>query len=529
MSARPKILLVDDKDENLVALQGLMADLEAELLMARSGREALELLLVHDVALALIDVQMPEMDGYELAELMRGAERTRSIPIMFVTAALRDQGRVFKGYEAGAVDFLMKPLDPHALRSKVEVFLELYRKRQQLAERVRELEAAEARLLEADRRKDEFLAVLSHELRNPLMPIETSTYLLRHAEPGSDRWRRAIDVIERQARHMAHLVEDLLDVSRITSGKVQLHVARLDLTEIVRRSLQDHRQTFDDAGVELTLQAPAEPLPVDGDAVRLAQIAGNLLTNASKFTPRGGHVRVALERAGDEAVLRVIDDGAGMTADLLARIFEPFSQGDRTLDRSRGGLGLGLSLVRSLARMHGGEAKARSDGAGRGAELIVALPLALGPPAPGPSRGRLVNDARRRRVLIVEDNVDGAAMLREVVELLGHEVAHAHDGTTALMLARAFAPDLVLCDIGLPGIDGYELARRLKADEHLRGARVVALTGYASPADRQRAAEAGFDEHVPKPPAVETLKRLLAAPAAGAPSPHVATEAGIGK
>ncbi|BDG05488.1 hybrid sensor histidine kinase/response regulator [Anaeromyxobacter oryzae] len=376
MPAAPRILLVDDLEENLVALEALLAGEGAVLLRARSGREALELLLVQEVALALVDVQMPEMDGIELAELMRGAERTREVPIIFVTAGLHDQSRIFRGYETGAVDFLHKPLDARVLRSKVQVFLQLHRQKLLLAEQLRDLRKAEGELREAARRKDEFLGLLSHELRNPLAPIRNGLYILQRAPAGSEQARRAQQVMERQVTHLSRLVNDLLDVTRITSGKVQLHRERLDLAESVRRTSDDHRASFAEAGIAFTAQAPREPVWVEADPTRLAQAVGNLLVNALKFTERGGHVALALERDGVAAVIRVTDDGVGISPELQARIFQPFTQADRTLDRSKGGLGLGLSLVKGMVELHGGTVAVESGGPGRGTTFTVRLPLA---------------------------------------------------------------------------------------------------------------------------------------------------------
>ncbi|HEV7731398.1 MAG TPA: response regulator [Candidatus Binatia bacterium] len=509
MTPKPKILLVDDRPANLTTLVAVLAQDDRELLQAHSGPEALELLLTDDIALALIDIEMPGMDGVELAELMRGTERTRAIPIIFVTAVLHDQARMFNGYEAGAVDFLFKPVDARILRSKVEVFLELHRQRRQLVERIAELEAAEERLREADRRKDEFLAVLSHELRNPLMPIRTSLYVLERTPLDAAAAQKAFGVIQRQTHHLTRLIDDLLDVQRITSGKMVLRCEPVVLDAIVARAVDDHRTAFDVAGIALETRLGAEPLPLHGDATRLAQIVGNLLGNAAKFTPRGGTVSLALAREDDLAVLRVQDTGTGIASEMIPHLFEPFTQGDRTLDRSRGGLGLGLALVRSLAEMHGGSVGAHSDGPGRGAEFVVRLPLlATGVALPATGEGR-VPAATHRRVLVVEDNVDGAEGLRELIVLMGHEVRVAHDGVAAIACAQAFRPDTVLCDIGLPGMDGYEVARRLSGDPALAGTRLVALTGYARPEDRRRARDAGFTEHLSKPPDLTALEKLL--------------------
>ena len=370
---------------------------------------------------------------------------------------------------------------------------------------------AEEALREADRRKDEFIGMLSHELRNPLAPIRNSVYLLDHAEPGSDRARRARAVIERQVSHLTRLVDDLLDVTRIARGKIELRRTRVDLNEVVRRAAEDHVALLRERGVALEVRVAGAPAWVDGDATRLAQIAGNLLLNAAKFTPRGGSATMEV-RAGDEgcAEIRVRDTGAGIEPALVGKVFEPFVQGERTLARTQGGLGLGLALVKGLSELHGGSVEARSDGPGAGAEFVVRLPLAPGPaaaPEPGlPSRPAA---ASRHRVLVVEDNLDVAQSLAEIVEMFGHDVEIASDGPTALAKARARRPDVVLCDIGLPGMDGYQVARAFRSDPELYSARLVALTGYAQPDDVREARSAGFDRHIAKPPDPGEIERLL--------------------
>jgi two-component system CheB/CheR fusion protein len=319
-------------------------------------------------------------------------------------------------------------------------------------------------------------------------------------------------------------VDDLLDLTRISRGKIQVRRETVDLAEIVARTAEDHRALLADAGVSLEVRVAAGALPVDGDATRLAQVLGNLLQNAAKFTPGGGRVTVHLAGEGAEAVLRVQDDGVGIDRAMLPRLFEPFSQAEATLARSRGGLGLGLALVRRLAQLHDGSVSVRSDGIGRGAEFTVRLPLsARGPahPRPAPARPPLAG----RRVLVIDDNVDAAETLRDLLEMSGHAAAVAHDGAAALALARAFAPDAILCDIGLPGMDGYAVARALRADAALAGVLLVALTGYALPEDQRRASEAGFDAHVAKPPPLETIEALLRR-ARGRPIPTGGVDAG---
>ena len=368
---KPNILLVDDQEENLVALEALLRRDDAVLLRVRSGAEALEALLAHDVALAIVDVQMPEMDGIQLAELMRGTARTREIPIIFVTAGLHDQARIFRGYEAGAVDFLYKPLDPPVLRSKVEVFLQLHRQRQLLAEQLGELRRTEAALREADKRRNDFLGVLSHELRNPLAPIRNAIHILQRAPEGSDQAKRAHAVITRQMNQLTRLVEDLLDVTRISRGKIQLRKSRVELTDLLRQAVEDHGPIFASRDITLSLRCDGGPHWIEADATRIAQVVGNILSNAVKFTNAHGHVVVSVRRTGSShATVEVVDDGIGIASGMLGRVFEPFAQADESLHRGHGGLGLGLALVKALVEMHDGCVEVRSRGPGQGAESL---------------------------------------------------------------------------------------------------------------------------------------------------------------
>jgi PAS domain S-box-containing protein len=373
-------------------------------------------------------------------------------------------------------------------------------------------QAEEAR--EAERRKDEFLAVLSHELRNPLGAIRNSLFVLKRAPFGSEQSRRAETVIDRQITHLTRLVDDLLDVTRITRGKVQLKCERVELAALVKRTIEDHRATFVANGIELVGRLPVEPLWGMADATRIEQIVGNLLGNAAKFTPRGGRVELVLEKQGSSALLRVRDNGVGIDPHMVDRLFHPFTQAAQTLDRSRGGLGLGLALVKGLVELHGGSVAVVSEGPGRGAEFTVRLPIgAEASEAPcEPARPSI----QRRRVLVIEDNIDAADTLKVALELAGHDVHVAYDGPSGLAQARDSRPEVVLCDIGLPGMSGYEVARAFSADEKLRDAVLIALTGYGLPEDKERALSSGFARHLTKPLTLESLEQVLESARAGA-------------
>jgi two-component system CheB/CheR fusion protein len=368
---------------------------------------------------------------------------------------------------------------------------------------------AEAALREEGGRKDDFLTALSHELRNPLAPISISLSVIERVEPGGEEAHRATAIIRRQVDHLVHIVDDLLDVTRIARNKVHLQRKPLELGGLVRRTMDDQLPEFEARAIALEDHIDPEPLWTEADDTRLMQVIGNLLGNALKFTPRGGRVDVGLRREGNQAVLWVRDNGAGIAPEMRDRLFEPFVQAPQTLDRSRGGLGLGLTMVKGLVELHGGKVGVTSGGRGRGSEFTVRLPLvaaAQAKAAPAP----LEPTRHRRRVLVIEDNPDAADALFDLLTLDGHYAQVAYDGPSGIALARDFHPEIVFCDLGLPESDGYEVARAMRADDALRGTYLVALSGYARPEDRERSAQAGFDWHLAKPPSTEALERLVA-------------------
>jgi PAS domain S-box-containing protein len=374
---------------------------------------------------------------------------------------------------------------------------------------IHELKQTQELLSETARLKDEFLAMLSHELRNPLAPIANSLYVLERVEPGGERARKAQEVIGRQAAHLSKLVNELLDVTRLTRHRIELHRETVDLNATVGRAVEDYRNLFEEAGVSLDFAPAPRPVLVSADATRFAQVVGNLLHNAAKYTPKGGRAGVRVSVESEEAVISVRDDGAGIAPELLPHLFQPFTQGRQSLDRRKGGLGLGLALVNGIVELHGGSVSARSEGLGTGSEFVVRLPLGAeaAAPAPEPRHAPVVRSPRR--ILVVEDNPDAASSLQDALSLWGHEVTVAYDGAEGIEFARRFRPEFILCDIGLPGMDGYALARAVRADETLGEVRLIALTGYARPDDLRRAAEAGFEGHLAKPPRLEELSALL--------------------
>jgi PAS domain S-box-containing protein len=368
---------------------------------------------------------------------------------------------------------------------------------------------AETALHDESRRKDEFLAALSHELRNPLAPIRSSLQLLGRVEPGGEAARKALAIVERQVDHLARIVGDLLDVTRIAHGKIRLETVRLDLGELVRHTIDDYRREFQASGIVLEGRFDDEKIGVDADPTRLTQVLGNLLGNALKFTPPGGRVDVSARRDGAQAVVSIRDTGIGITEDVRDHLFRPFAQAPQSTDRADGGLGLGLAMVKGLVELHGGSVEVHSAGHERGAEFLVRLPLGEAPPvlAAPPSAPR---EGARRRVLVIEDGDDARESMRDLLELSGHDVKVACDGPEGIDLAKAFRPEVVFCDLGLPGVTGYDVARTIRADGALQKVRLIALSGYAQADDRRRSLEAGFDRHLAKPTSDDDLQRALA-------------------
>jgi CheY-like chemotaxis protein/nitrogen-specific signal transduction histidine kinase len=372
---------------------------------------------------------------------------------------------------------------------------------------------AEEALWDADRRKDEFLAVLSHELRNPLAAIVNALQLLRLGQDDASIQQEALSALERQVATITRLVDDLLDVSRVTTGRIQLQQTDVDLNALVWGAAESFRPQMEERQQEFSVSLSGTPLWVHGDPIRLEQVVVNLLSNALKYTPAGGRVWLTVVEDGGNALIRVRDSGNGIEASLLPHIFELFSQGERELDRRQGGLGIGLPLVKSLVEMHGGTVTAQSEGSDRGSEFVVRLPAV---PAPVPQVVTPPEDSaepapRSLRVLLVDDVADTRIVFSRLLEILGHQVRTAGDGPSALEAALEFGPDVVLLDLGLPGMNGYEVAKRMRQQPALQNAVLAAVTGYGQQLDRQRSQQMGFDHHLVKPIDVDVLQQLLAA------------------
>ena len=412
----------------------------------------------------------------------------------------------------GNVTVLERPMRVAALVSAVRTAQRARRRQFQIREYLIERTRAEEALRKADRRKDEFLAILAHELRNPLAPLRNSLAVLRLSGRDGATAQRVSEMMERQVDHMVRLVDDLLEVSRITSGKIELRRERVDLSLVVRNAVETSRPFMEEGGHELVVTMPAERLTVDGDLVRLSQIFANLLNNAAKYTDGGGRIALTAARDGQQVVISVRDTGTGIPVNMLPRVFELFTQVDSTAGRAHGGLGIGLTLVKSLVEMHGGSVEARSEGTGQGSEFVVRLPLNANVEALPQSMARPAADEAwpSRRVLVVDDNRDAAESLAILLELLGVNAQVVNSGREALDAVVQQRPAVILLDLGMPGMDGYEVARRIRASPENQDLMLVALTGWGQEEDRRRTQLAGFDHHLTKPVDVPTLQLLLA-------------------
>jgi signal transduction histidine kinase len=408
------------------------------------------------------------------------------------------------------VTVLDRPVSARTMVSAVLAALRARRRQYQIRDQMAELRQVERALRQADRRKDEFLATLAHELRNPLAPIRTGLSVLSMLPPDSPDRSRVREMMQRQLRLLVKLIDDLLDVSRIATGKVVLQCEQVDLRDVIGSAIEGSQPAISAGGHALDLVSPDEPVHVMGDALRLAQVVSNLINNAAKYTPAGGRISVDLVQDGDEAVVRVSDDGMGIPPDMIDHVFDMFTQVDRTLDRAQGGLGVGLTLVRRLMDLHGGSVTAESPGPDQGSTFTVRVPVSPATVAAPPvERPTAHEGARNLRVLVVDDNVDAADSLAIMLQLDGCDTRVEYTGEQALHAAAEFDPEIVVCDIGLPRMGGHEVARRMRADPRRAGTILVALTGWGSDEDRQRTQAAGFDFHLVKPVGLEKVQEIL--------------------
>lgn len=526
------ILVVDDNDTNLVAIEAALLPLDRTLVLARSGVEALARLLEQDFALIILDVAMPGMDGFETARLVRSRARNRATPIIFITGLSWQDAQILKGYELGAFDFLMKPIRPEVLRAKATVFIQLQDRTLELHEKGEELRRAQlrahereltmqrerfesealerqmAQMAEADRRKDEFLAILAHELRNPLQPLQTAVELMEH-DADKPLPPRVRGIVQRQVHHIGRLVDDLLDVARFQTGKLELRREPLELQIVIDEALAATRPAA--LARNHTITATGEgSAQVFGDPVRLIQVLSNLISNASKFTNPGGKIEVRWGQDAGRVWVRVIDNGRGITPELLPKIFDMFVQ-ERVTPDGAGGLGLGLGLAKRLVEMHGGTINATSDGDGTGAMFEIHLPIADEATLAkfAPPRTETAPTAKPLRAVVCDDAADLRELVADLLRTKGHDVKTVEDGHSAIKLIEAERPDVALIDIGLPDMDGYEVARTLRRGLPRNALRLIAMTGYGQATDRATALQAGFDAHIVKPASADKIMRAI--------------------
>lgn len=496
-AAPATILVVDDSEDNRYAVRRHLEQAGFRVIEGASGEETLRL-AKDNPDLIILDVDLPDTNGFEVCQQIKTHPATAAIPVLNLSATFTLTRHRVQGLESGADAYLCHPVEAIELVATVNALLRVRR--------------AEQALRDADRRKDDFLAMLAHELRNPLAPIRTAVEVLKMQDAASPPLRRVREIVDRQVSHMSRLIDDLLDVSRIARGKVALQSERCDLARLVRETAEDYRGPLETDQLELNIRVSDSPVWVSGDRTRLAQVVGNVLNNARKFTDAGGRVEVDLSVDSGTAVVTVKDTGIGMDADTLRYIFEPFSQADRSLDRSRGGLGLGLALVKGLILLHGGEVRGMSEGLGHGSTFTIRLPLDVAVSTSKNENPIPASSLSKWRVLVVEDNSDAAEALELLLTMMGHEVRVTRTGTDGAILAKEFRPHLILCDIGLPGgMDGFAVAKALRLDPIVADTYIVALTGYGQPEDRVKALDAGFDVHLTKPVDGASLDRVFSA------------------
>ncbi len=547
------ILIVDDEPANLLVLETVLADPGYRLVRANSGDEALMALIANDFAVLVLDVHMPGMTGFELAQLIKERKRTARIPIIFLTAYYSEDQHILAGYGSGAVDYLHKPVNPTVLQSKVSVFAELHRKSlaleaanralqaevierrraearlnelnesldRRVTERTIALRDSEAKLLASNRLKDEFLATLAHELRNPLAPVSNAVQLLRLKGIDAEWLSNSCDLIDRQVRSMTRLIDDLMDVSRIDQGRIELRRARVGVGAVLQEAIETTRPLIEECEHDLVVNLPDETLVVLADQTRLAQAFMNLLNNAAKYMDRGGLIEVNVRKEHDDVAVCFKDRGIGIAPDRLIGVFDMFSQIETAISRSRGGLGIGLSLSKRLVELHGGSVSAFSNGLGTGSEFVIRLPLVQDGVYICADEARQVAQipeaACSLRILVADDNDDAAATTTMLLEQMGHAVRRVGDGMAAVQTAADFRPHIALLDIGMPQIDGYEACSCIRLQPDGGSMTIVAVTGWGQPADVRKSLDSGFDHHLVKPVQPAALLDLIAKVAASRP------------
>jgi len=499
MTAHPEelILNVDDSDGARYAKTRVLQHAGYRVIEAASGGEALERVGREKPDLVLLDTKLPDVNGFDVCRQLKQDPNTAMVLILQTSASYIGKPDKIRALDSGADNYLFEPIEPEELVANVRALLRLGR--------------VERELRDMDRRKDEFLAILAHELRNPLGPIRNAVELLRKLDPSpAPAQENARQMIVRQTDHMVRLVDDLLDVSRISQGKITLRRAPVELSAVLRTAVETSQPNISTRQHQLDVKLPEGEVWLDGDSVRLAQVVGNLLNNAAKFTPPGGHIILSAECSGDDALIRVQDNGIGIAPEHVSSIFDLFSQAGHAPDRVQDGLGIGLSLVRTLVQLHGGSVTAHSGGSGMGSTFEVRLPATASTvPTCAPSTPEAAPGSEPYRILVVDDSTDAAEIVGALLEHSGHAVHLAHDGASAIAAALQVQPDLIFLDIGLPDMSGSEVASRMRELPALRDVALVALTGYGQHKDRESAIAAGFNHHLTKPVSLEVLNQTV--------------------
>jgi signal transduction histidine kinase len=501
------VLLIEDNPGDARLIEEMLRRAQrvpVRLECAEGLASGLELLARGGLDLVLLDLSLPESQGIDT--LLRVRAHAPGVPVVVLTAS-GDEDLGNRAVQSGAQDYLIKgQVDGLMLARAMRYAIERGRIEEELRRRAEQL-------AEMDRRKDEFLATLAHELRNPLAPLRNSLNILRMSGDSNPAAERVHEMMERQVNHMVRLVDDLLEVSRITRGKIELRRERVELAAVLRSAVETSRPLMEAAGHQLAITVPPEPLILEADPVRLSQVIANLLNNAAKYTEEDGQIWLTARREGGEAAVSVRDTGLGIPADMLPRVFDMFAQVDRTLKRSQGGLGIGLTLARTLVEMHGGRVEARSEGPGKGSEFTVRLPLAaedsIAEEARPRAGGAQPSPLSQKRALVVDDNRDAADSLGMLLKFLGADAHVVYDGPSALQALHIYRPAVVFLDIGMPGMDGHEVARHVRQAPEFGDVLLIAMTGWGQEEDRRRSKAAGFDHHLVKPANADALQALL--------------------
>jgi signal transduction histidine kinase len=511
------ILVVDDRADKLLAYEVMLAELNQDIVCARSGKEALRHLLQRDFAAILLDVNMPGLDGFETAALIRQRQRSETTPIIFVSAVNDTVSHISRGYSLGAVDYILTPVVPDILRAKIAVFVELFKKTEQIkrqaeerANLIREQATAEQARAEAERAsaaKDRFLAMLSHELRTPLTPVLASVFCLEQENNLSEGLRESLQLIRRNVELEARLIDDLLDLTRISKGKVQLSFEIVDAHRLLRNALEICQSEIEQKKLELRTEFEANKVYLQADPARLQQIFWNLIKNAVKFTPNGGKLSVRTTNNGEgQFCVEVEDSGCGIDSELLPKVFHAFEQGART---QLGGLGLGLAISKALVEAHHGLINAQSDGRNQGARFTTLFPTCERNTTPKPNDApRSTSERRSVRLLLVEDHEDTNRSLTRLLRRRGYDVYPAYDVRSALDLAATKQFDVLVSDIGLPDGSGTDLLKALRAKGEVFG---IALSGYGMEEDVRRSRDVGFSHHLVKPVDLNKLDSIIQA------------------